>query len=690
MRTIKLLKVVIKNFRSFNNVEVMMPVSEGLRLLTGQNKIEPRLGANGAGKSSFWKAVEWCAYGNGRTSALLAWGSSLVEVETEWLVNDVQYIIKRYGPPMKMELDGKQVLQEEIDKVLGLDKTRFLHSVVFGQSVALFPDLSIGERGELLDQVLSLNIWQRAADKAGEKVNTLEKELQQKRIQLSFLKGKFEALKTIEAVDSELYKWEVQHDALLASLREQKRNWDSSLSKRLAELDSEYSNWEKEHKANLVQLHKDEENWKQETVEKAEAKVQEIFSLEAVLSSLAFEIENTDIGSPRLISILEEQKVVLGNKVAELQTVVLQTNFELDNCIKASKLWNEDKCPQCSQIITADKKKHELSCIDKVKLSLERTKKESEKNLSIEKEQLQNCQSQLVDLQISAAQQIEAIKGKKLREIKLKQEVEILEREANNLINQVSGSNPYTVQIAQVQKQTNPCIQYKLDLQKAVNPYVDQVSKSECIPNPFLEELAKLKIDREKLETDHTQTKNEYAVLESTMLAAQYWRHGFKRIRLYFIQQVLAALQIEVQAAVNALGLDKWKISFTTESVTKSETIKLGIQIHISSPISDGEWAMWSGGEAQRLRRAIAIGLASLIQRAAGVSYQLEVWDEPTACLSPQGVEDLLETLQYRADALQKQVWVVDHSALTYSGFNEIWCAVKDHSGSKITMLSES
>jgi DNA repair exonuclease SbcCD ATPase subunit len=133
--------------------------------------------------------------------------------------------------------------------------------------------------------------------------------------------------------------------------------------------------------------------------------------------------------------------------------------------------------------------------------------------------------------------------------------------------------------------------------------------------------------------------------------------------------------------------MDGWKVQLATETETKSGTVKLGVQIIVSSPKSTAAWEAWSGGESQRLRLAMALGLASMIQRASGSWWNLEIFDEPSTFLSTEGVEHLLETLDYRAGVAKKAIWIVDHVALTYANFKEIWSMVKDPvEGSKVRM----
>src|ERR1700676_2379299 len=93
---------------------------------------------------------------------------------------------------------------------------------------------------------------------------------------------------------------------------------------------------------------------------------------------------------------------------------------------------------------------------------------------------------------------------------------------------------------------------------------------------------------------------------------------------------------------------------------------------------------MLSGGESQRARLAVSLGLANLIQRWAGVRWSLEVFDEPTAFLSEQGIEDLLEALASRARDQQRSIWVCDHRALASGSFDGVLQIEKDAGGSRV------
>lgn len=163
------------------------------------------------------------------------------------------------------------------------------------------------------------------------------------------------------------------------------------------------------------------------------------------------------------------------------------------------------------------------------------------------------------------------------------------------------------------------------------------------------------------------------------------WVKGFKDVRLQEISSALHQLEIEVNSALAALGLLDWEILFDIDRETKGGSVQRGFAVTVTSPHNDRPvpWEAWSGGEGQRLRIAGNVGLADLIRAQTAETLDLEVWDEPTAGLSAQGVRDLLDMLAERAASEGRQIWVVDHRSLDYGGFTGEVVVVKDSDGSR-------
>jgi len=164
------------------------------------------------------------------------------------------------------------------------------------------------------------------------------------------------------------------------------------------------------------------------------------------------------------------------------------------------------------------------------------------------------------------------------------------------------------------------------------------------------------------------------------------WGKGFKELRLWLIEDALKELEIEVGNSLIQLGLKDWHVSFDIERENKSGGVTKGFSVFITAPGSPESvpWEAWSGGETQRLRVAGAIGLANLISNRRSAKSNIEIWDEPTAHLTEEGIQDLLNFFEERARNEEKQIWLVDHRSLDYGGFDKEIEVVKDKEGSHI------
>jgi energy-coupling factor transporter ATP-binding protein EcfA2 len=143
----------------------------------------------------------------------------------------------------------------------------------------------------------------------------------------------------------------------------------------------------------------------------------------------------------------------------------------------------------------------------------------------------------------------------------------------------------------------------------------------------------------------------------------------------------LFALEVETNNYLMSLGLPDHSIAFEMEKKNKSGTGTVkGFNVFVrdsrhSDPIP---WNSWSGGEAQRLRVAGTLGLTSLLKNKLGVDCNTLFIDEPTAGLSEQGVDDLLNCLKERSDI---STYLIDHRSLDW-GFDSITEIVKTEKGS--------
>jgi DNA repair exonuclease SbcCD ATPase subunit len=164
-----------------------------------------------------------------------------------------------------------------------------------------------------------------------------------------------------------------------------------------------------------------------------------------------------------------------------------------------------------------------------------------------------------------------------------------------------------------------------------------------------------------------------------------FWVSGFKELRLWIIDRCLRELEVEVNNSLIQLGLLGWSVTFAVERETKTGTVARGFNVLVTSPESKDPvpWTSWSGGEMQRLRLAGAVGFGNLVANRRGKSL-LEIWDEPTANLSPGGIGDLLLWLRNRAETERKVIWLIDHRSLDAGLFTQIFVVRKEEGSSVI------
>src|SRR5208282_3847519 len=463
MRTISIQEVKIEHFRSFVNQTITFPITTGLKLLTGNNISEQRLGSNGAGKSSLWDAIVWSFYGTSvkgsKVSSLLSWGTEQAKVTIKLLVNGQLNTIHRYGPPVKVEVNGILVEQDVIDRLLGLSKLRFLHSVIFGQGIMLFPDLSIPERGALLDEILDLSVWQKATDAASAKHFELEKTLLKKKSDLTYVSGKIASLQTDTSVQNEIVGWDNDRENQLAYIRE------TSLT------------WKQQGEALIATLEKQKEEWKTKLLEQIEAKALEIEDLEAELAPIKFKDENV-LTNPFAVQIrgLETQLKEINSNREKYSADLHQCQYDLDSVLSAESFWKKDNCPVCNQLITQEKKKHELESSVRLKQELQKKIEFANKGLQLALQQEQAARSEHTTLHAVSASENEKNKATKKEVLRIEAQVAILEHEAKRFITQFdSNDNPYEIQIVQLKRRVNPYEKQKHDLLVKVNPFIEKL-----------------------------------------------------------------------------------------------------------------------------------------------------------------------------------------------------------------------
>lgn len=597
MIAISLRRLELAGFRSFRQrVIVDFTGPAGLRFVTGHNEVEPRLGANGSGKSSLWEALVWCLFNVSsaglRPSQLMHRDCPQMDVQAVFLIDGRNHTVARSYPPSRLLVDGEPADAEAVARLLGLNRPRFLQSVLYGQMAPLFLDLPVSERGRLLDEVLELELWQRLGQLAKQQADAVEQELVRLR----------------QVVAS--------YDGQLAGMQQQ-----------IPDLEQRLASWQDEQRG---------------MVEKA---IQNVEREDAALDGLcdALRAAKETLNSIRVAddTLPQLQRTYHDNRVEEgLYKRLLAERRETLEFFEQNTV-----CPSCGQPISEQFCQDE---IDKARAAIARIKhKLSRLN---------------ADMQ---AQNSRLLSGQRQE-----REREEQRRDAERRIGELQG------RIAKQREYVDHLVKQAEDLAERPNPYEPQLKKlqAEC------QELS-LRVRRQRRES--LKLRGQADLLE-------YWgKHGFKLLRLFQLRRFMGYLQVETGNALEAMGLVGWQVTFVTETETQAGDSRPGVRLLVTPPGCAEPAEHWSGGEMQRIKLAVALGLADLVQHMAGVHFDFEVWDEPSAWLSPEGIDDLLNLLNFRAEQRNRRIWLLDHRQLAgIHGFSETWTVVKDQSGSHIERLN--
>jgi len=217
----------------------------------------------------------------------------------------------------------------------------------------------------------------------------------------------------------------------------------------------------------------------------------------------------------------------------------------------------------------------------------------------------------------------------------------------------------------------------------------ENILKLSITSNPFKEVLEdylknfKETITKKRLITKSLNDNTNYYE------AYTYWIKGFKDLKLLITYKYLKEFEIEINNNLQKFGMLDWTIILDIDSQNKSGSLRKGFTVTVNSPINDSlvPFECWSGGEGQRLRLAITLGLVDFIKNQRGIFSNLLILDEPTQFLSNEGISDLIRLLKDKSKEDEISIMLIDQRNLSSFGeFDNILQVIKDKNGSRIVL----
>jgi len=220
-------RLILESFKSYQALDLDLAALApgGLYYLTGQNLAEPRLGANGCGKTGLIQGFCWVWHGTTpeglKTTDLRPRNDKTNPSGALVLAVDGQVKrLARTTSPNHITLDRGDTTQEVVEALLGIPRDVCFHTIVLAQGQPLFLDLKPREKMGLLNLVLRLERWEVRADKARKRASFLGQQLQGYEADLTGLLHNCTSLETtLVRVETQSSEWDIAHSKALTDLQ---------------------------------------------------------------------------------------------------------------------------------------------------------------------------------------------------------------------------------------------------------------------------------------------------------------------------------------------------------------------------------------------------------------------------------------------------------------------------------------
>lgn len=199
----KINRLYIQGFKSFTKEQLLdiNNLDNGLIFVSGENKVEPKLGGNGVGKSALFEALSFVFFGKTSTNLkagdIKNWYSTeKCAVTIEFERNGEQHTLTRTWNPNTLVLDGRTVAQDEVNTLIGMNFESFSYSVFISQFGQKFLDFTPSEKLNIFTSILEdkLKEWDNFVDKATLNYKSYTEEVSEIRNSISELNGKLSIL----------------------------------------------------------------------------------------------------------------------------------------------------------------------------------------------------------------------------------------------------------------------------------------------------------------------------------------------------------------------------------------------------------------------------------------------------------------------------------------------------------------
>lgn len=630
----KILGVYLQNYGSFYGRHYIPLLDRGLVSVLGKNLDEPRARSNGAGKSTWSDALDWCLFGeipradtvdsivNDEAKGSCCVTTQLLDDESRLVVvrRLRDYPGKPNGPQLivggkdETALDARET-QKRIEMVLGMDRAVFHAAVLFGQNDTFqFADASDAERKDILTRILP-------------ELQVVDAHLERTTALLVEANAKCVELQRADQDDRNRLEW-TKTD--------------------IARHEADGAIWEAQHKQMVIES----ETALRQAQQTLTALTKQMEALGAPVAPAPQPVIPCPQSLTRVRTDLRSAEADIVRLDSQLQSKRAEAKTAIENHQRLQS--RAGTCPTCGQEWTQSHSQQELERSDA------RVKQLTEEGIALRTQRnsadaaVQSLRPLVAAEEAAwAAQQAEASArwGQEQGAIVARQ------REQESLKRQV-------VEAAQREYQ---CVSTLTRVQSQQSPHIARLATG----------AASVKSLEEKIEARRPQLEAAKKRVEGL----EFWKVGFgaKGLKSYVLDDKVAEMAQEANRWVALLTGGTYWVEFATQRKTgkgKAQKMVEDFSIRVSRSNADGtvttrNYRSWSGGQKYRVALGIDFGLSRLIAKRSTRAYDLLILDEVfQKSLDGAGKEAVAEMLGLLAKE-KSSIFVIDHEPNFQGMFDE-------------------
>ncbi len=628
---IKLKKLVIKNFGSFKQEQSITFPENGLLLLHG---------SNGAGKSSFLKAIAYCLdFLDESASDFINWDNQEdIFVELTLSLNNVDLVIQRGNGFYRLQHGNTKTAGSDTPKKIEdlLVQPKFMSIMSYrGQGEdGNFSKLRPGEKQDFLSDLLSLNDFETIIEKSDLTISVLENKILINTRESESLLKSAEAL--VENIDRE------------TKLKDNIDNQISSIKDRI----------------NSLVFNDSELNDKIEIFNKEKTSLVVDSSIDDKIKVL-----QTQLSTQKYLELEDLEKDFLREQNS-LTKEIWSLKGQVDGCSKIehqiAKL-KENTCPTCKQ--TWLNAETEL------------------KSLELKLQDLNSKKNDLLELDSQNQEIINALKKIKNDILVSKQESRVLQEDLDKLKDRkrldASKGQLIDKEIENLNNQKKNALKYFNLEKESLNNQIKQLEQTKINYSNNIElNTSKIKDLDIKLESFTWST----LALSTQINEEKEMFNSSKDFLRLITEETLKLISDESSKFVQKMPNAKsFYINFSTSKMNKNGKVKKEIVLQIFKNGKEVPFKRLSGGESCSVHLAIDLAVSKILASRTGKVLGWHVLDE---CLDGMKLENKIEALNILKEiATNKLILMTEHTSEIGEIFNKIIYVDKKTTGSEVSYI---